>query len=93
MRQDSGQDSGNSHDCVKDPGGQSGQHSGSGSRQHRDPDIMSAHQHHDADGASGTHGSIHGKIRDIQDTEGKINADRHNAPDKPLGGGSRQRVY
>ncbi len=71
---------------------QSGEHAGSGSREHCHPDVAAAEHQHDAHGASGTHGPVYGQISDIEDPVGQVDADRHDSPDKPLCGCARKCV-
>lgn len=92
LRQNTGQDRRDSHECVQDAGRKSGEHPGAGRGQHGYPDIVAAHQHHNADRAAGGHRAVHGQVRNVQNAIGNVYADRHNAPDQTLGTGPRQSI-
>ena len=68
------------------------QHPGREGRQHGQPGVDAAPDQHDADGAAGGEGAIHGEVRHIQDAEGEVDADGHQAPDQALPHGAGQGV-
>ena len=81
-----------SHKCVEDSCCKAGKHSGTCCGKHGYPDVMTAHQHHNTDSTSGTHGTIDGKVCDIENTESKVNTDCHDSPYQTLGSSTRKCV-
>ena len=63
-----------------------------GHAEQRQPRIQPRADQHDADRAAGCQRAVHRQIRDIQDAEGDVHTDRHDAPDKPLRDRARQRI-
>ena len=76
--------SGSKVEGVENAGRESGKHSDSGRSQHGRPDAEAGLHHHNTYSAAGTHCPVDGQIRDIQNSERQIDADRHDAPDKSL---------
>ena len=92
LRQDAGQDGGDSAGRVEHTGRKSGQHARQNGTQQGEPYVVAGHHHHDAHGASCTKGAVHRQIGDIQQLVGDIHADGHDAPDQPLGYGAGECV-
>ena len=88
LGQDAGKDRGDAAGGVEKPGHKPRQHTGGGGGDQRQPHGYAVEDQHDTDRTAGTQGTVHGQIGNVENPVGQIHADRHNAPDKPLGNGT-----
>ena len=93
LGQDTGQDGGDAAAGVEETGDQTGQHAGYQRAQHGKPRVHTRPDQHDAHGAAGGQGAVHRQVGHVQDTEGDVDADGHNAPGQSLGDRAGQRVH
>lgn len=93
LRQDTGKDGRNAAARVEQTGDEAGKHTGEHRTQQGDPGIEAAADQHDAHGAAGRERAINGQIRHIQNAEGDVDADGHDAPGKALSGCAGQGVH
>ena len=56
------------------------------------PSVQTCPDQHDGHGAAGGQRAVHRQISYIQNTEGDVDADGHQAPDQALGHSARQRI-
>jgi hypothetical protein len=92
LRQNAGKNGRNPHAGMKQAGHRAGGHSDQKSDQRGNPGIDPVCNQNGGHRASGRYGSVDRQIGHIQDPEGDVNADGHNAPDQSLGDGTGQLV-
>ena len=92
LRQNTGKDRRNAAARVEQSRDQPGEHARKRGADERQPRIHPRADQHDADRAAGCQRAVHRQIRDVQNAEGDVNADRHNAPDEPLRDRARHRI-
>ena len=93
LGQDTGQNGGDAAPGVKESGGQTGQHAGCQCAQHGKPRVHARPDQHHAHRAAGGQRAVHRQVGHVQNTEGDVNADGHNAPGQSLGDRAGQRVH
>ena len=92
LRQDTGENGRNTAARVEKTGDEACQHTGEHRAQQGDPGIEAAADQHDADSAAGCQRAVDGQVRHVQNAEGDVNADGHNAPGETLCGSAGQGV-
>ena len=90
LRQNAGENRRNAAARVKQSGDKPGKHTRERGAEQRQPRIQPRADQYDANRAAGCQRAVHRQIRDIQDAEGDVHTDRHDAPDKPLRDRARQ---
>ena len=92
LGQNTGQNGGDAAFRVEQAGDKAGQHTCQKGAQQRGPSVQTCPDQHDGHGTAGGQRSVHRQISYIQNTEGDVDADGHQAPDQALGHSARQRI-
>ena len=92
LGQDTGEDGRDAHGGMEDAGDRTGQHAHDEGNEGGQPGIDAAGDQDRRDGAAGGERAVHRQVRDIQDAEGDVDPDGHDAPDETLGHGAGKLV-
>ena len=92
LRQNAGQDRGNAAFGVEHPRDKACQHPTDKRAQQRQPRVHARADQHDSCRTAGGDGAVDGQIRNVQNTEGDVHADGHQAPDEALSRRAGQRI-
>ena len=92
LRENTGQDGGNTALGVKQARNQARQQAGNKGAQQSQPAVHAASNQHHGYGAAGGNGAVHGQVGYIQHTEGDVHTDGHDAPYKALCRRAGQRI-
>ena len=69
---------------VEQAGPPASQQASTKRQQQGQPDIHAGNHTHDADRTAKAQGAVYRQVGNIQDAEGKVNANRHNGPNQAL---------
>ena len=92
LRENTGQDGGNTALGVKQARNQARQQAGNKGAQQSQPAVHAASNQHHGYSAAGGNGAVHGQVGHIQHTEGDVHTDGHDAPYKALCRRAGQRI-
>ena len=92
LRQNAGKDRRNAAARVEQSRDKPGKHARKRGADERQPRIQPRTDENDADRSAGCQRAVHRQIRDVQNAEGDVNADGHDAPDEPLRDRARHRI-
>ena len=90
LREDTGEDGGDAELGVQKPRHETGQQSRRQRHEQRQPHRAAREREHHGDGAAGGERAVHRQIRDVEQAERDIDAQRHDAPDQALRHAARQ---
>ncbi|MPM42343.1 hypothetical protein SDC9_89008 [bioreactor metagenome] len=93
LGQDSRQNGRNTQSGVQQSGTQTRQHARKNGRQNRRPRGPARQNKHGGHRASGSKGAVHRQIGDVQQTEGNVYAQSHDAPDDALSDAAGQALH
>ena len=93
LRQNTGQNGGDAAPGMEKSGDQTGQHAGYQRAQHREPRVQARPDQHHAHSAASGQRAVHRQVGNVQNTEGDVDADGHNAPGQTLRDSAGQCVH